>query len=66
MSRLLRRARSTDYTISYWQAVKKFGIGIPHPNVDRAVVGTDFFQLARGCFPFVEPQNSTSGNSATR
>jgi hypothetical protein len=29
MSRPIRRARSTDCTISSWQAVKKLAIGIP-------------------------------------
>jgi hypothetical protein len=40
MSRPIRRARSNDCTIGSWQAVKK------HPNIDRAVAETDFFQLA--------------------
>jgi hypothetical protein len=35
MSRQIRRVRSTDYTISYWPAVKKFAIGTPHQNTDR-------------------------------
>ena len=43
----MRRARSTDCTISSWQAVNKFAIGIPPPNIDRAVAETEFFQLAR-------------------
>jgi hypothetical protein len=47
MSRPIRHARSIDCTISSWQAVNKFAIGIPHPNIDRAVAETEFFQLAR-------------------
>jgi hypothetical protein len=46
MSRPIRHARSIDCTISSWQAVNKFAIGIPHPNIDRAVAETEFFQLA--------------------
>src|SRR5712664_1148246 len=42
MSRPIRRARSTDCTISYWQAVKKFRIGIPRPNIDRVVAKNRF------------------------
>src|SRR3981081_453620 len=56
MSRPVRRARSTDCTINSWQAVNRLAIGIPHPNIDRAVSETDFFRLARGCFLFVEAQ----------
>jgi hypothetical protein len=56
MSRPIRRAISTDCTISSWQAVKKLAIDILHPHIDRAVAETDFFQLARGCFLFVEAQ----------
>jgi hypothetical protein len=37
MSHPIRRARSIDCTISSWQAVKRLVIGIPHPNIDRAV-----------------------------
>jgi hypothetical protein len=36
--------------------MKKFAIDILHPRIDRAVPETDFFQLARGCFLFVEAQ----------
>jgi hypothetical protein len=50
MSRPMRRARSTDCTISSRQAAEKFAIDILHPHVDRAVPETDFFQLAQGLF----------------
>src|ERR1700757_2741178 len=40
MSRPMRRARSTDCTISSCQAAKKFAIDILHPNIDRAVAET--------------------------
>jgi hypothetical protein len=29
----MRRAKSTDCTISSWQAVKKSAVGVPHPNI---------------------------------
>jgi hypothetical protein len=51
MSRPVRRARSTDCTINSWQAAKKFAIGIPQPNIDRAVAETDFFQLGVTLLP---------------
>jgi hypothetical protein len=31
--------------------VKKFAIGIPQPNIDRAVAETDFFQLGVTLLP---------------
>jgi hypothetical protein len=44
MSRPIRRARSIDYTVSSLASGEK-AIGIPHPNIYRAVAEADFLQL---------------------
>jgi hypothetical protein len=46
----MRRARSTDRTISSWQAAEKLAIDILHPHIDRTVPETDLFKLAQGLF----------------
>jgi hypothetical protein len=37
MSLPIRRETSTDCTISYWQAARKFGMGMPRSSIDRVV-----------------------------